>query len=252
MNSLKKTVRIGSAVLGQGRPKLCVPLVGTDLPALLATANQVVLAQPDLVEWRIDYLKDCTLATLQADYQALQTVLVDLPILVTLRTQAEGGELALTAPAYQQFLLQICQAGLADALDVEFNRGTQVVQTILTAAHAANIPVILSKHDFQGTAPLTELTQQLLVMGATSADVVKLAVMPQQSSDVLALMQATLQADQQLAQPLITMSMGDLGKVSRLSGSLTGSTLTFATVGAASAPGQLSLSVLKDILAALA
>lgn len=249
---MKKNVQIGNVTLGQGRPKGCVPLIGTDLAELLSAAQQVVAAQPDLVEWRIDYLTDCTFTTLQADFGALRQALADLPILVTLRTQAEGGELAVTAAAYQQLLLQICQAGLADALDVEFNRGPQVVQAILTAAQAANIPVILSKHDFQATAPLAVLEQQLLDMGATAADVVKLAVMPQQPADVLTLMQATLQADRQLTQPLITMSMGDLGRISRLSGSLTGSTLSFATVSGASAPGQLDLATLKTILTALA
>jgi 3-dehydroquinate dehydratase-1 len=252
VNHLEKSVKIGNVCLGQGQPKSCVPLIGTDLSELLVAAEQVVVAKPDLVEWRIDYLKDCTFTTLQTDFAALRLALADLPMLVTLRTQAEGGELALTAAAYQQLLVQICQAGLADALDVEFNRGSQVVQAILIAAQAQGIPVILSQHDFQATAPLNVLTQQLQAMGETSADVVKMAVMPHQPQDVLTLMQATLQADQQLTQPLITMAMGDLGRISRLSGTLTGSTLSFATVSGASAPGQLDLATLKMGLTALA
>ena len=45
--------------------------------------------------------------------------------------------------------------------------------------------------------------------------------------------------------PIITMSMGALGAVSRLSGEAIGSAMTFANPGKASAPGQVSLEVVK-------
>ena len=48
--------------------------------------------------------------------------------------------------------------------------------------------------------------------------------------------------------PVITMSMGKQGIVSRISGSLTGSALTFATAGEASAPGQIPVEKMREIL----
>lgn len=72
--------------------------------------------------------------------------------------------------------------------------------------------------------------------------------MPQSVDDVLTLLTATNTARQQLGQPVITMSMGDLGKVSRLAGEVFGSCLSFATVGAASAPGQIALDHLRPEL----
>ena len=44
------------------------------------------------------------------------------------------------------------------------------------------------------------------------------------------------------------MAMGDLGKVTRVSGELFGSCLTFASVGRASAPGQIAVDELDRIL----
>ena len=51
--------------------------------------------------------------------------------------------------------------------------------------------------------------------------------------------------------PVITMSMGVLGGVSRLCGEAFGSAMTFANPGQASAPGQISLDVVNDVLDAL-
>lgn len=75
--------------------------------------------------------------------------------------------------------------------------------------------------------------------------------MPQNPADVLALLSATHQANEKLDLPLITMAMGDLGKVTRITGAIFGSALTFDTVGTASAPGQLSIADLRQALANL-
>ncbi|MFR0554431.1 type I 3-dehydroquinate dehydratase [Loigolactobacillus coryniformis subsp. coryniformis] len=72
--------------------------------------------------------------------------------------------------------------------------------------------------------------------------------MPSSAQDVLNLLQATLTATQQQTQPVITMAMGQLGQITRLAGGTFGSAVTFATVAAASAPGQLPLATLQQIL----
>jgi 3-dehydroquinate dehydratase-1 len=47
------------------------------------------------------------------------------------------------------------------------------------------------------------------------------------------------------------MSMGKLGAVSRFTGSVFGSALTFGTVGKSSAPGQIPAVKLKELLSFL-
>ena len=51
--------------------------------------------------------------------------------------------------------------------------------------------------------------------------------------------------------PVITMSMGPLGAVSRLCGEAFGSAMTFANPGTASAPGQVGLDVVNAVLDSL-
>jgi 3-dehydroquinate dehydratase-1 len=77
------------------------------------------------------------------------------------------------------------------------------------------------------------------------ADVAKLAVMPQDARDVQALLAATAEADRRLSIPLVSMAMGELGVASRVVGFRYGSRITWASAGAASAPGQLPLGQLR-------
>lgn len=60
------------------------------------------------------------------------------------------------------------------------------------------------------------------------------------------LIYATVTSDKCLAIPVVTMSMGEDGKISRLVGEISGSTITFGTVGKASAPGQVESGELKN------
>ena len=76
----------------------------------------------------------------------------------------------------------------------------------------------------------------------------KIAVMPHSKKDVLTLLAATAEASERLTVPVITMSMGGQGLVSRLSGEVFGSCLTFGALRSASAPGQIDAEDLKRVL----
>ncbi|MFD0897190.1 type I 3-dehydroquinate dehydratase [Loigolactobacillus binensis] len=247
-----QVVKLNQVTLGQGQPKIAVPLTGRDQAAVLAQAEQAVAAQPDLIEWRLDYYQAILDA---ASYRATATKLLQLlgpiPLLTTFRTQAEGGAMALTTAAYASIYQQVIADQLTAALDIELFLPAAVVKPLVAAAHAAGIAVIMSSHDFEKTPPQAEIVQRLTQMVALGADVAKIAVMPQSAVDVATLLSATAVAHQQLAVPLITMAMGELGKVSRISGQVFGSALTFGTVGAASAPGQIELKTLRQQLQAL-
>ena len=51
--------------------------------------------------------------------------------------------------------------------------------------------------------------------------------------------------------PVISMAMGSLGSISRIAGENFGSAVTFATVGAASAPGQFPIQELRTMMEVL-
>ena len=88
----------------------------------------------------------------------------------------------------------------------------------------------------------------------SGADIPKLAVMPQSDRDVINLMTATLNAREIFGGdiPVITMSMAKAGVISRIGAPVTGSAVTFGCIGKESAPGQVEVSRLKDILSLMA
>ena len=141
------------------------------------------------------------------------------------------------------------ESGCADLVDIEFFTAGAGLPGLIAQAHAHGTAVVCSSHDFAKTPPQAEMTARLCAMQAAGADLPKLAVMPQNRRDVLALLAATAEmAERHPETPVITMSMGALGAVSRICGEAMGSAMTFASAGKASAPGQIELDVLAPIL----
>ena len=245
------TAAIGGVVLGPGRPRICVPLTGATVEALVAEAEAVPVDVADLVELRIDRFADLARETAVAGaIDAVRAALRPaLPILLTCRTAREGGGADLP-PADVARLLAAAAAhpGVA-AVDVEQDLPDGLAARTVAIAHEHGLPAIVSFHDLAGTPSRTDIVARLRRQEALGADVVKLACTPRTPEDVLVLLGATADhAARADARPAITMAMGPLGAVSRLAGGTFGSALTFGTVGAASAPGQLDARRLRDAL----
>lgn len=246
-------VDIRGCRIGEGRPKVILPIVERAEATILEKAVQFSTLQGDCVEWRVDYFEGARAPGAVARCLAkLRVALKDKLLLVTFRTQAEGGQAALSPAAYRQFLELVLDTDCADLLDIEFFTAGADLPLLVEQAHTAGVPVVCSSHDFHKTPPRAELVERMVQMQQAGADLPKLAVMPQSRTDVLELLAATAEmADLHPETPVITMSMGALGAVSRLAGEAFGSAMTFANPGQASAPGQVSLDIVNEVLDAL-
>lgn len=246
-------VDIRGCRIGEGRPKVIIPLVEHTESRILETAAQFSTLQADCVEWRVDYFEGARVPGAVARCLAkLRVALKDKLLLVTFRTKTEGGEQALSHPEYLAFLSLILDTDCADLLDIEFFTAGADLPGLVEQAHSAGAAVVCSSHDFHKTPPRAELVQRMTAMQLAGADLPKLAVMPRCRTDVLELLAATAEmADLHPETPVITMSMGTLGAVSRLAGEAFGSAMTFANPGQASAPGQVSLNIVNEVLDAL-
>lgn len=245
------TVRLGGVELGSGRPKICVPLTGATLRELAAEAEAVTVAVADLVELRIDRLADAGSLRAVQDAVDLLGVALDpaLPVLLTFRTASEGGAAGLEPGRYRDLLLAAAARSGVHAVDVQMALPEDVVLAVVDGVHDIGKPVVLSFHDFRSTPTRDEILARLVRQQELGADIVKLACMPASTDDVLTLLGATSDyAARPGARPAITMAMGPLGVVSRLAGETFGSALTFGTVGAASAPGQVDAGALRAAL----
>lgn len=116
---------------------------------------------------------------------------------------------------------------------------------------ASGVRMIGSFHDFARKPPRAELVARFVAMQAGGADIARVAVMPHDLHDVLTLLQATLEARKRLDLPLISMSMGPLGALTRLCGWVFGSSVSFVVGAEASAPGQLPIADLRAMVEVL-
>lgn len=244
------TVQVKNVTIGEGLPKIIVPIVGQTKDEIIAAAKSFANVELDIVEWRVDWFEGVFDFDQVKDVaQALRDVLQDTPILFTIRTAKEGGEKAIEPEAYVELNQNIAKTGLVDLVDVEAFTGDDYVAQIIEVAHQNNVKVVASNHDFDKTPDQADIVSRLRKMQEQGADIPKIAVMPNNKKDVLTLLAATEEMATNYAdRPIITMSMAGTGLISRLCGEVFGSAATFGAVGKVSAPGQMNAEDLNTIL----
>lgn len=240
---------IKHVTIGEGKPKVVVPLVGRTEKEILREAAIVKTYEPDIVEWRADFFEEVdNIAAVLKLVQKLRNLFNEELLLFTFRSVKEGGNREIDEDYYFDMNQLVIQSGVVDLVDVELFSKEETVKALTAKANEFEVYIMMSNHDFSQTPSKQEIIDRLEKMQQYGADLLKIAVMPQSVNDVLTLLDATNTMKQQCDAPIVTMSMGNLGVISRLAGEVFGSDLTFGTVKAASAPGQIPIGELKSAL----
>lgn len=235
---------------------ICVPIVGPSIEEILSQVQEAVQAKVDLIELRPDmWMKnshiseEAYISTIVNLVEEVHSKYEKMPMLFTWRTLAEGGETPLSSENYCKLLQAIVDQNVVDAVDVELFAYTDTMGQIIKQAHHQGIQTVMSYHNFHKTLNRDTLHLYAEQMISAGAAVIKFALMPTTSDDVLSVLQFTKELTEQYPQlPRITMSMGKLGQMTRTCGHVFGNCLTFGTLGQASAPGQVDVSILQQLL----
>jgi len=133
-------------------------------------------------------------------------------------------------------------APFVDCVDIEL--GTPQWREITDAVKAGKSTIMVSEHDFEKTPDVNGLNDIVKRSLEQGAQIVKIAVMANEPSDVTRLLRFTEDCET----PLVTIAMGDTGMVSRVIAPLFGSLFTYGYLGKPVAPGQLSaLQLAKEL-----
>jgi 3-dehydroquinate dehydratase-1 len=210
----------------------------------------ILLKQPDVIEWRIDFFRPIgNLAEVLAAARHIREAAGPIPIICACRSASEGGEsIALDAAEVVGLHSSLCQSRLVDIIDYELSQAPARRERLRMVSAANGVALILSYHNFQQTPDTELLVAKFADAERCGADIAKVAVMPRNPEDVLTLMGATWRASETVGIPLIGMSMGALGAVSRMASGVFGSALTFAVGVSSSAPGQIPIEELRAVL----
>ena len=244
-----KKLQVKNVIFNDGAPKIWIPLTGVNESQILNEVDNLKTVDYDLAELRIDFFENVN------DFSQVKKRLENIrkiylkPLLFTFRTKKEGGIRDMSEESYFKLNYNAIESGLIDLVDVELYSTDERIKEIIQFAKENNVKVIMSNHDFFKTPPKEEIIRRLVKMQEYGADITKIAVMPNSEEDVLTLLSATLEMKKEKGdRPCVTMSMGSLGVVTRLTGELFGSCMTFAAVKNSSAPGQINAKNTREIL----
>ena len=246
-------ITVRDKVVGGAWPLICLPLVAKERVALCHEACELSALQPDMVEWRVDAFSGAgDVAQCLSVLRELRTIIGEIPLIFTCRIDREGGLQQLTQENRSELIIRAMESGLIDLVDIELCNEREFVEEIVARAKTVGVKLILSYHNFQETPGEELLAGKLAEAEKKGADVAKIAVMPKEYHDVLTLLSVTNTARHgQVDIPMIAISMGEAGKISRLAGGLFGSDITFGAGRESSAPGQMAFHDLKTGMALL-
>jgi 3-dehydroquinate dehydratase, type I len=244
-------IRLGKKLIGQGtRPLICSPLVGQTKEKIMGQLEQVILKQPDVIEWRADFFDpvDDTAQVLDVA-ETVKKAIGLKPLIFTIRSIREGGHpIPLTDREAIELNAEVCRRTATEYVDCELSNAVDDIRYLHGVAAENGKMIIGSFHDFNMTPDREILLNKIITAEQFGLEVAKIAVMPQSLKDVLTLLGVTLEARERVRIPLITMSMGKHGVISRMVGGLFGSSLSFAVGAMSSAPGQIPIEDLKTVL----
>jgi 3-dehydroquinate dehydratase I len=213
------------------KPLICVPILQKDRKTVLKVASEAINAGADLLELRIDALLD-------TDPQSIIHLMeeINYPIIVTNRMREEGGYFM--GPEDERTGILVEVADHADYVDIELQTDVKYRSKVIQASKST----IISYHDFQKTPYLNELLE-IVKQEKELGNMAKFAVMPQNMQDTLNVLEVINREDN-----TIGIAMGELGRYTRVVAPLLGSPITYASLGAESAPGQLDVKDTQVII----
>ena len=246
-------VHVRGVLIGGPHPLVCLPLVGETRTKVLEEAEALVQLQPDLLEWRIDGFESVT--NIEQSLTLLKEVrssIGDTPLIFTCRIDLEGGMREIPRETRLELNVAAMASSDIDLVDVELCNDRAFIDAIKAQARESGTKLIFSYHNFNETPNEQFIHAKLVEAQSAGGDIAKFAAMPIDYGDVLTLLNGIHRARIEAVEvPIVAMSMGPKGAVSRLAGGLFGSDITFAVGLQASAPGQIPIGELRKGMALL-
>ena len=235
--------------IGNGKPMICVPVMAETKDEIVKLIRKYVADGVDMIEWRIDAFEDLEdVNKLRDVFESVRALLYKTIFVYTYRSKEQGGNGNVSEEQLKRIHLAGAMSGVVDFVDVEYFALSKP-EVEIKQIQECGAYVISSHHDFDETPDANVIRMLLEQMDASGADIVKLAVMPQSKKDVFTLLiQTMLFRQQHPNKPIISMSMGAEGIISRVAGEFYGSCVTFGAGDKSSAPGQIPYSKLEIIL----
>ena len=247
-----RSFEVKGVQFGEGIPVICIPVVEATAEGILDQIRRLTEDAVSMIEWRVDHFEqirdpDAVLSLLEE----IRPLVEQTVFLFSIRTVHQGG----CADIREEQIIRLNEiaaaSGVCDFIDLELFEASKPLKQI-RRLKKKGVRIIASHHDFEKTPPDEILRMLMDQMEQSGADVAKLAMYPQSVDDVFRMMAFSNDTRTHYPDlPIVTMSMGPLGSISRICGELTGSCITFGMADRASAPGQIPGRELAQMMSIL-
>ena len=142
------------------------------------------------------------------------------------------------------WLIAAINAG-AQYVDIEVESADDFKNSIIDTAKSKNCKIIVSYHDYNKTPLANELEEIIKWCFESKCDIVKICCNTNSSEECARLLSLYSYGD-----TIISIGMGDIGKITRIASLLLGAPFTYASIDdrKKTAPGQIDSNKLKEIL----
>lgn len=240
--------------------KICVPIPvkSSDIRELKKLINQTLRYNPNLIEFRLDYINDIKSITPFFLNELKSTVQSNIPVIFTFRDHKEGGITKIDGRKHLE-ILKMLILSQPNYLDIEMRIEKNFLTDIINLAYQNKVKLIFSYHDFDKTPSFEIATSQIqnfmnqlsAIFGLESPKVerftLKMIYTAESFEDNLIPLKLCKDLTKKNIQ-IISFCMGKLGIFSRVLCVLNGSSFTYASIIEETAPGQINIENLRTAL----
>ncbi len=239
---------------------ICVPIPvkSINISEIAPTIKKVVELNPNLIELRLDYMTEIQKITKDFVVSLLNRIQPKIPVICTLRDRSEGGQLEIDVSERVQIMKLLIESG-PRYFDIEINTESSILSEIIQIASNNKVNLIYSVHDFERTPTygeaiksleifLNKLKNELLIdHKIIEKGIFKLIFTAQSFEDNLVPLQLCKTKSSKKLR-IISFCMGDQGLFSRILCNFSNSFLTYSSYSEKTAPGQINITKLREIL----
>jgi 3-dehydroquinate dehydratase type I len=219
--------------------KICIPIAANSLEALLSKMEE---ASPyaDIIELWLGEIPQNELSFEKIFFQKQK---IQKPLLLNVKAKNEHGNFCGTDEEKYTILLEGMKMG-AEYIDIGYDYNEEYSRLLIQQKKETK--VIISAHFFDGTPSLPSLLNRIEHIQKKGGDILKIAAMAKEKKDLLTILRLSENLYRSKDQ-FIAISMGEIGKSSRVLTPYLGSEMMFAALdeSSISAPGQMTAEQLR-------
>jgi len=239
--------------------KICIaiPIKSDDLNINKKIIESALDKNPDLIEFRFDYINEAELITHSLLKELMSTLPPKIPIIFTFRRKQEGGQYDLSRNERLDVLRHLIEVK-PDYLDIEINSESEILKVVIDLAYDNKVNLIFSYHDFEKSVTYEEtaeilnkfdekLKHELSIDGyKINGSIFKIISTAEVIDDTVQVLNICIKLSRQ-DKKFVCFAMGEVGILSRILCVKFGSLWTYGSLEEKTAPGQIKIEKIREI-----